>query len=81
MFEYSGEHGNGEGKRFDLDLVAMVSDAVNVPVIASRGAGKEQHFSEVFHQTRASAALAAGIFHRQEVSISAVKEHLLDVGV
>ncbi|CAM6100851.1 unnamed protein product [Calypogeia fissa] len=72
---------DGEGKGFDLDLVAMVSDAVNVPVIASSGAGKEQHFSEVFHQTRASAALAAGIFHRQEVSISAVKEHLLDVGV
>lgn len=52
-----------------MDLVSLVSDAVNVPVIASSGAGKEQHFSDVFRQTRASGALAAGIFHRQEVTI------------
>ncbi|CAM6109839.1 unnamed protein product [Calypogeia fissa] len=68
-------------ERDSIWMVTMVSDAVNVPVIASSGAGKEQRFSEVCHQTRACAALAAGIFDRQEVSISAVKKHLLDVGV
>jgi len=45
----------------------MVSDAVTIPVIASSGAGAVQHFSEVFEKTNASAALAAGIFHRKEV--------------
>lgn len=45
----------------------MVSDAVTIPVIASSGAGSVEHFSEVFEKTNASAALAAGIFHRKEV--------------
>jgi glutamine amidotransferase/cyclase len=48
--------------------VKLVSDAVTIPVIASSGAGSPEHFSEVFHETKASAALAAGIFHRKEVS-------------
>lgn len=58
----------GQGEGFDINLVKLVSDAVTIPVIASSGAGTPEHFSEVFHQTRASAALAAGIFHRKEVS-------------
>lgn len=44
-----------------------------VPVIASSGAGRAQHFADVFAATHASAALAAGIFHRDEVSIAQVK--------
>ena len=54
---------------FDLDLVEAVSSAVSIPVIASSGAGEPGHFSDVFSSTGASAALAAGIFHRKEVSI------------
>lgn len=57
----------GQGCGFDIDLVKMVSDAVTIPVIASSGAGAVQHFSEIFEKTNASAALAAGIFHRKEV--------------
>lgn len=57
----------GQGQGFDLDLVKLVCDAVSIPVIASSGAGATEHFSQVFHKTEASAALAAGIFHRQEV--------------
>ncbi|KAJ1297895.1 hypothetical protein BS78_01G412800 [Paspalum vaginatum] len=72
---------DGQGCGFDIDLVKMVSDAVTIPVIASSGAGAVQHFSEVFEKTNASAALAAGIFHRKEVPIAAVKEHLVDAGV
>jgi glutamine amidotransferase/cyclase len=45
-------------------------------VIASSGAGKVEHFSEVFEKTDVEAALAAGIFHREEVPIEAVKEHM-----
>jgi glutamine amidotransferase/cyclase len=50
-------------------------------VIASSGAGKVEHFSEVVEKTRAEAALAAGIFHREEVPIEAVKEHMRDEGI
>lgn len=58
---------SGQGKGFDVDLVKLISDAVSIPVIASSGAGVPDHFSEVFAKTNASAALAAGIFHRKEV--------------
>ncbi|KAK7387102.1 hypothetical protein VNO78_27612 [Psophocarpus tetragonolobus] len=68
---------DGQGKGFDVDLIKLISDAVSIPVIASSGAGAPEHFSEVFNKTNASAALAAGIFHRKEVPIQAVKEHLL----
>nr|GMC76445.1 imidazole glycerol phosphate synthase hisHF, chloroplastic [Ipomoea batatas] len=68
---------DGQGKGFDIDLIKLISDAVSIPVIASSGAGAVEHFSEVFNETNASAALAAGIFHRKEVPIQSVKEHLL----
>jgi len=58
---------SGQGKGFDVDLIKLISDAVSIPVIASSGAGSPAHFSEVFNKTNASAALAAGIFHRKEV--------------
>ncbi|XP_030453657.1 imidazole glycerol phosphate synthase hisHF, chloroplastic [Syzygium oleosum] len=72
---------DGQGKGFDIDLVKLISDAVSIPVIASSGAGTVEHFSEVFEKTNASAALAAGIFHRKEVPIQSVKEHLLKEGI
>ncbi|MQL87483.1 hypothetical protein Taro_020026 [Colocasia esculenta] len=55
---------DGQGKGFDVDLVKLISDAVAIPVIASSGAGAVEHFSDVLVKTNASAALAAGIFHR-----------------
>ncbi|XP_023522104.1 imidazole glycerol phosphate synthase hisHF, chloroplastic-like [Cucurbita pepo subsp. pepo] len=72
---------DGQGKGFDLDLVKLISDSVSIPVIASSGAGCSDHFSEVFNKTNASAALAAGIFHRKEVAIQSVKGHLLKEGI
>lgn len=66
---------------FDLELVRAVSDAVTIPVIASSGAGSPQHFTDVFNGTKAAAALAAGIFHRHEVEISSVKEHMAGSGI
>jgi glutamine amidotransferase/cyclase len=47
------------------------------PAAAVAAAGKPEHFSEVFHRTKASAGLAAGIFHRREVPIAAVKAHMV----
>ncbi|CAN0915647.1 Imidazole glycerol phosphate synthase hisHF, chloroplastic [Linum grandiflorum] len=72
---------DGQGKGFDIDLIQLISDAVSIPVIASSGAGNAEHFKEVFEKTNASAALAAGIFHRKEVPIGSVKEHLLKEGI
>lgn len=54
---------DGTRSGFDCELTAAVSDAVQIPVIASGGAGTAQHFADVLKQGRADAALAAGIFH------------------
>lgn len=67
---------DGQNDGYDTTLVEMVRKAVSIPVIASSGAGMVQHFTECFDQTDVEAALAAGIFHRQEVSIREVKEHM-----
>lgn len=72
---------DGTGAGFDLELIAAVSQAVTIPVIASSGAGRVEHFVEVFATTDVEAALAAGIFHRREVPIAAVKEHLEVSGI
>jgi cyclase len=52
-----------------------------VPVIASGGAGKKEHFTELFNQTKASAGLAASIFHFGEIPIPELKKHLSDKGI
>ncbi|MBK1693550.1 imidazole glycerol phosphate synthase HisHF [Chromatium weissei] len=72
---------DGTGAGFDLELISAVRAAVTIPVIASSGAGTVEHFNDVFRFTNAEAALAAGIFHRHEVPIAAVKTHLRDCGI
>lgn len=72
---------DGHKNGYDLPLTQAISEEINVPVIASGGAGNEQHFADVFTQTKAAAALAASIFHFQEVSISSVKAFLAEKGV
>lgn len=72
---------DGTNSGFDLELINAVRQAVTIPVIASSGAGCEAHFAEVFQETDAEAALAAGIFHRKEVPISSVKHHLDEQGI
>ncbi len=66
---------------FDCELTAAVSDAVNIPVIASGGAGTFEHFAEVFTGGHADAALAASIFHFNEKSVSELKQFLKRSGV
>jgi glutamine amidotransferase/cyclase len=67
---------DGTNSGFDLELITAVKNAVSIPVIASSGAGCEAHFAQVFEETDAEAALAAGIFHRQEVPIQKIKDYL-----
>lgn len=69
---------NADGTRdgFEIDLTHQISEAVNVPVIASGGAGKLEHFAEVFGRGKADAALAASIFHFREIEIPALKNYL-----
>lgn len=67
---------DGTGLGFDLDLVNLIKKNTKIPVVASSGAGKAQHFVDVFNGTDVEAALAAGIFHREEVGITEVKEKM-----
>lgn len=74
---------NADGTKngFEIDLTRMVSENVNVPVIASGGAGTMEHFVEVFDKGKADAGLAASIFHFREIEIADLKQYLKDKGV
>jgi imidazole glycerol-phosphate synthase subunit HisF len=72
---------DGAKNGFDLSLTRKVSEAVSVPVIASGGAGKAEHFVEAFLEGKADAALAASIFHYKETSVKEVKAYLKERGV
>ncbi|MDZ5713524.1 imidazole glycerol phosphate synthase subunit HisF [Jeotgalibacillus haloalkalitolerans] len=72
---------DGEKSGFNVALTKAVSEAVNIPVIASGGAGGSEHFTEIFTEGKADAALAASIFHYEETSVKEVKAHLRKEGV
>jgi cyclase len=72
---------DGTRAGFDCEMTAAVSNAVNIPVIASGGAGTFDHFTDVFGRGRADAALAASIFHYAESSVADLKRHLREHGI
>ncbi|WP_027409920.1 imidazole glycerol phosphate synthase subunit HisF [Anoxybacteroides tepidamans] len=72
---------DGGKNGFNIELTRKVSEAVSVPVIASGGAGKAEHFAEAFFDGKADAALAASIFHYKETSVKEVKAYLKERGV
>ncbi|CAM3510519.1 imidazole glycerol phosphate synthase subunit HisF [Paenibacillus lupini] len=72
---------DGTKDGFDLKLTRAVSDSVSIPVIASGGAGRIEHFSDVFEKGHADAGLAATIFHYKEMTIREVKDDLRQKGV
>jgi cyclase len=72
---------DGTRAGFDCDLTAMVSDAVEIPVIASGGAGTVDHFAQAFQSGKAHAALAASIFHFGVSDARALKQQLQPAGV
>ena len=61
---------------FDLDMLNAVCSVVKIPVIASGGCGKLEHFTEVFEKTNSSAALATSLFHYKELTVGEVKEEM-----
>lgn len=69
---------DGCRERFDLELLRAVCSVVSIPVIASGGCGRLEHFSQVFEETGADAALAASLFHFRELTVQEVKEHLAE---
>jgi len=72
---------DGTKDGFDLKLTRAVSTSVSIPVIASGGAGKKEHFYDVFTEGKADAGLAATIFHYKEITIGEVKDDLRNRGV
>lgn len=72
---------DGTKQGFDLDLCKAVRKAVSVPLIASGGCGKLEDFATVFEEDAADAALAASLFHYDELSVTDVKDHLKGKGI
>jgi cyclase len=69
---------NNDGTKdgFAIDITKQISEAVNVPVIASGGAGNMKHFKDIFENGKADAALAASVFHYKEIAIPQLKTYL-----
>ena len=72
---------DGTKEGFDTELTFQVVENTGCPVIASGGAGNLRHFYKILTEGKASAALAASIFHRKEISITQVKQYLAEKGV
>lgn len=73
--------GDGTKEGYDVALTRAISDAVNIPVIASGGAGRAEHFAQALTDGGAAAALAASLFHFRQLSIMEIKEELVKQGV
>ena len=72
---------DGTKDGYDIELTKIVSDNVSIPVIASGGAGKLEHFKDAFTKGNADAVLAASLFHYKELEIREVKEYLREQGI
>jgi cyclase len=72
---------DGTKDGYDIELTRTISEKVNVPVIASGGAGVPEHFVEVFTDGKADAALAASVFHYNQYPVPVIKEFLRKQGV
>ena len=72
---------DGVKKGFDVEMLQAVCEAVNVPVIASGGAGAMEHFRDTFIEGKADAALAASVFHFGEIKIPELKLYLSEQGI
>ena len=72
---------DGTKKGYALDITRQISEAVNIPVIASGGAGSLEDFYEVFTEGKADAALAASLFHFKEIEIKELKGYLSNKGI
>lgn len=72
---------DGTKNGFDNTLLRQINETINIPLIASGGAGKQEHFVDVFQQANVDAALAASVFHYGEILIPELKETLRTNGI
>ncbi len=72
---------DGTKEGYDLELTRAISESVGIPVIASGGAGRLEHFLDAFTQGKADAVLAASLFHFREISIPELKAYLAENGI
>jgi cyclase len=72
---------DGTKDGYDIELTRAVADTVDIPVIASGGAGRLEHLSEAISRARADAVLCASIFHYGEYRVREAKEHLRAAGI
>ena len=72
---------DGTKAGYDLELTRAVSESVGIPVIASGGAGKMEHFKDAFTKGKADAVLAASLFHFREIGIPELKGYLAENGI
>lgn len=72
---------DGQKNGYDLELTKAVSQSVGIPVIASGGAGKLEHFYDAFTEGKADAVLAASLFHFNEIPIAELKQYLSEKGI
>ncbi|HLS60064.1 MAG TPA: imidazole glycerol phosphate synthase subunit HisF [Virgibacillus sp.] len=68
--------GDGDKSGYRLDLIKAIVDAVHIPVVASGGAGKMEHFHAVLTEGKAAAALAASVFHYNEIDVATLRSYL-----
>ena len=72
---------DGTKQGYDIELLKATAKAVNIPIIASGGAGKLEHFYEALTEGQADAVLAASLFHYKEYTIHEVKDYLKNRGI
>ena len=72
---------DGTKAGYDIELTRRISESVDVPVIASGGAGKMEHFYDAFEKAKADAVLAASLFHFNEIKIKDLKDYLKNKGI
>ena len=72
---------DGTKSGYDIELTRQAAEAVNIPVIASGGAGCKEHFAEVLTEGKADAALAASLFHFAELDMRELKNYLAERGI
>ncbi|WP_188456068.1 imidazole glycerol phosphate synthase subunit HisF [Virgibacillus oceani] len=72
---------DGVKNGYNLNLTRSISEAVNIPVVASGGAGKKEHFTAILKEGKADAALAASVFHYDEIKIPDLKKYLAENGI
>jgi cyclase len=78
---FTSMNNDGTKNGFANDALKQISELVNVPIIASGGAGTIQHFADAFVDGKADAALAASVFHYKEIEIDRLKKELYNKGI